>query len=196
MDDRSAPRRRARPRRDPRRITPRQAPSSSACARCPTTSVTCGSTPRLGLGELPDDLPDLPPGTVPYLPCPVDAIIRAVLEAPVGPDDVFVDLGAGVGPRSRARPSRERRAFGRRRAASASRPHGAIGVRTPGPATGALPRRRCDHDRGRRRQRLLRLRLLRPCGAGDNSRVAAGGSQTASHRPVRRGLRSPRTRRG
>lgn len=44
-----------------------------------------------------DDLPDLPLGTVPYVPCGVDAIVRAVLDAPVRPHDVFVDLGAGLG---------------------------------------------------------------------------------------------------
>lgn len=51
----------------------------------------------LGLPDTPDDLPGLPPGTVPYLPCGVDAILRVAREAPVGPHDVFVDLGAGVG---------------------------------------------------------------------------------------------------
>jgi hypothetical protein len=51
----------------------------------------------LGLPELPDDRPALPPGAVPYLPCGVDAIVRAIQEAPVRADDVFVDLGAGLG---------------------------------------------------------------------------------------------------
>lgn len=51
----------------------------------------------LGLPELPADLPGLPRGTVPYLPCDVDAIVRTVREAPVTTDDVFVDLGAGLG---------------------------------------------------------------------------------------------------
>ncbi len=51
----------------------------------------------LGLPELPADLPGLPPGTVPYLPCDVDAIVRTVCEAPVTTADVFVDLGAGLG---------------------------------------------------------------------------------------------------
>jgi SAM-dependent methyltransferase len=51
----------------------------------------------LGLPELPADLPNLPPGTVPYLPCDVDAIVHAVREAPVTRADLFVDLGAGVG---------------------------------------------------------------------------------------------------
>jgi SAM-dependent methyltransferase len=51
----------------------------------------------LALPGLPADLPDLSPGTVPYLPCDVDAIVRAVREAPVTTADVFVDLGAGLG---------------------------------------------------------------------------------------------------
>jgi hypothetical protein len=51
----------------------------------------------LGLRELPDDGDDLPRDCVPYLPCPVDAIVRVVDEAQIGARDVFVDLGAGVG---------------------------------------------------------------------------------------------------
>ncbi len=51
----------------------------------------------LGLGEVPDDGPDLPRGCVPYLPCPVDAILRAVDLASIGERDLFVDVGAGVG---------------------------------------------------------------------------------------------------
>jgi SAM-dependent methyltransferase len=51
----------------------------------------------LALPELPADLPGLPPGTVPYLPCDVDAIVHTVREAPVTAADVFVDLGAGLG---------------------------------------------------------------------------------------------------
>ena len=51
----------------------------------------------LGLGELPYDGPDLPRDCVPYLPCPVDALLRIVETAPVGAADVFVDVGSGVG---------------------------------------------------------------------------------------------------
>jgi SAM-dependent methyltransferase len=51
----------------------------------------------LGLGALPDDGPELPPGCVPYLPCGVDALIEIVDIAEVGPTDVFVDVGSGVG---------------------------------------------------------------------------------------------------
>lgn len=50
-----------------------------------------------GLGELPDDGPELPQDGVPYLPCSVDVLLRMVDQAPVGTSDVFVDVGAGVG---------------------------------------------------------------------------------------------------
>jgi SAM-dependent methyltransferase len=51
----------------------------------------------LGLGELPDDGPELPSGCVPYLPCSVDVLLRLVEQAPVRASDVFVDVGSGVG---------------------------------------------------------------------------------------------------
>jgi len=51
----------------------------------------------LGLDELPDDGPDLPEGCVPYLPCPVDDLMRIVDHAPVRASDVFVDIGSGIG---------------------------------------------------------------------------------------------------
>jgi hypothetical protein len=51
----------------------------------------------LGLGELPDDGPELPHGGVPYLPCSVDALIEVIDSAEIGPTDVFVDLGSGIG---------------------------------------------------------------------------------------------------
>jgi SAM-dependent methyltransferase len=50
-----------------------------------------------GLGEIPDDGPELPRGCAPYLPCPVDAVLRMVEQAPVRASDVFVDVGAGLG---------------------------------------------------------------------------------------------------
>ena len=46
---------------------------------------------------MPDDGPALPSGCVPYLPCPVDALLRLVEHAPVNASDVFVDVGSGVG---------------------------------------------------------------------------------------------------
>lgn len=51
----------------------------------------------LGLDELPDDGPELPRDCVPYLPCPVDALLRVVDQAPVRASDVFVDVGSGTG---------------------------------------------------------------------------------------------------
>ena len=51
----------------------------------------------LDLGAPPDDGPELPRGCVPYLPCGVDALIEIVDSAEVGPTDVFVDVGSGVG---------------------------------------------------------------------------------------------------
>ena len=49
------------------------------------------------LRELPDDDPDLPRGCVPYLPCPVDTLLRMVDLAEVEATDVFVDIGSGLG---------------------------------------------------------------------------------------------------
>lgn len=51
----------------------------------------------LGLGAIPDDGPELPPGCVPYLPAPVDALLGLVDAARVTATDVFVDIGAGPG---------------------------------------------------------------------------------------------------
>jgi SAM-dependent methyltransferase len=51
----------------------------------------------LGLGELPEDGPELPRGCVPYLPCSVNSLLRMVDQARVRPSDVFVDVGAGLG---------------------------------------------------------------------------------------------------
>src|SRR4051812_39053024 len=47
--------------------------------------------------DIPADGPALPPGGVPYLPCQVNVLLRAIDQAAIGPDDVFVDIGAGVG---------------------------------------------------------------------------------------------------
>ena len=51
----------------------------------------------LGLGAIPEDGPELPRGCVPYLPCPVDALLRLVDQARVTAADVFVDIGSGAG---------------------------------------------------------------------------------------------------
>jgi SAM-dependent methyltransferase len=50
-----------------------------------------------GLPPPPDDGPELPRGCVPYLPCPVDALLRAVDGAQVTAADRFVDVGSGAG---------------------------------------------------------------------------------------------------
>jgi hypothetical protein len=45
----------------------------------------------------PPDVPDLPRGSVPYLPCGVDEVLAMVAEVPLGAEDVLVDLGSGLG---------------------------------------------------------------------------------------------------
>src|SRR5262249_13648855 len=47
--------------------------------------------------ELPPDDPDLPRGSVPYLPSGVEEIVAMVREVPLRPDDVLVDVGSGLG---------------------------------------------------------------------------------------------------
>src|SRR5262249_12315503 len=47
--------------------------------------------------ELPDDGPELPRGCIPYLPSPVDTLLRMVELAEVRSGDVFVDVGSGLG---------------------------------------------------------------------------------------------------
>lgn len=51
----------------------------------------------LGLPELPEDEPNLPVGSVPYLPAPVEDILTLVQDAPLRAEDVLVDLGSGAG---------------------------------------------------------------------------------------------------
>jgi hypothetical protein len=52
---------------------------------------------ELGLEAPADDGPALPRGCVPYLPCPVDALVRLADLARIDRSDLFVDIGAGVG---------------------------------------------------------------------------------------------------
>lgn len=52
---------------------------------------------RLGITELPDDGAELPREGVPYLPASVDSILRFVELAQLGPSDVIVDVGSGIG---------------------------------------------------------------------------------------------------
>lgn len=47
--------------------------------------------------EVPPDDPSLPRGCVPYLPSPVSAVLAAVDRAAVTAEDVFVDVGSGLG---------------------------------------------------------------------------------------------------
>jgi SAM-dependent methyltransferase len=51
----------------------------------------------LGFERPPADIPDLPQGSVPYLPCGVNEILALVRDVPVRPEDEFVDLGSGLG---------------------------------------------------------------------------------------------------
>jgi SAM-dependent methyltransferase len=51
----------------------------------------------LALDGLPPDAPDLPRGSVPYLPCGVDEILAMLRDVPMRPDDDLVDLGSGLG---------------------------------------------------------------------------------------------------
>jgi SAM-dependent methyltransferase len=51
----------------------------------------------LGLDAIPEDGADLPRGCIPYLPCPVDTLLGAAEHAEIGPSDLFVDVGSGVG---------------------------------------------------------------------------------------------------
>ncbi len=51
----------------------------------------------LGIDELPDDGPELPPGGVPYLPCAVDDVLAILDACAVGEGARVVDLGSGLG---------------------------------------------------------------------------------------------------
>lgn len=58
---------------------------------------------RVLLGEdsldesIPEDGEDLPEGCVPYLPCPIDALLQAIGTLQLQPHDVLVDVGSGIG---------------------------------------------------------------------------------------------------
>jgi SAM-dependent methyltransferase len=52
---------------------------------------------ELGLVAVPDDGPELPRGCVPYLPCPVSALLHVIDRAEVCASDVIVDIGSGAG---------------------------------------------------------------------------------------------------
>jgi protein-L-isoaspartate O-methyltransferase len=44
-----------------------------------------------------EDGPELPRGAVPYLPCPVEAVLNVLEHARIQPSDVVVDVGSGAG---------------------------------------------------------------------------------------------------
>ncbi len=46
---------------------------------------------------LPPDGPELEPGHVPYMPCGVATLLSAIEHARITEDDVFVDIGCGLG---------------------------------------------------------------------------------------------------
>jgi SAM-dependent methyltransferase len=69
----------------------------AALLRVPPTERDAWLDLVLGLGEIPDDGPELPRDCVPYLPSSVDVLLRMVEQAPVRVSDVFVDVGSGVG---------------------------------------------------------------------------------------------------
>jgi hypothetical protein len=51
----------------------------------------------LGIDGVAEDGPALPRGCVPYLPCPVNVLLRVIEQAEVQSHDVFVDVGSGLG---------------------------------------------------------------------------------------------------
>ena len=76
---------------------PRGAALRAALAGVPPLERDAWVDRALGLGAPPDDSPALPRGCVPYLPSPVDALLRLTEHAPVRASDLFVDVGAGAG---------------------------------------------------------------------------------------------------
>jgi len=80
-----------------RAVLPRGAALRTALAAVPARDRDSWIDRALGLGAPPDDGPALPRGCVPYLPAPVDALLRLTEQASVCASDVFVDVGAGAG---------------------------------------------------------------------------------------------------
>ena len=69
----------------------------AALARVPPDDREPWIDELFGLGELPTDGPALPPGCVPYLPCSLESLQKCLELAAVQANDVFVDIGAGIG---------------------------------------------------------------------------------------------------
>lgn len=69
----------------------------SSLARLPSHARDAWVDAVLGVGDLAADEPTLPRGCTPYYPCSVDAILRAIELTELDSEDVFVDIGSGVG---------------------------------------------------------------------------------------------------
>lgn len=74
----------------------RGAALAEALAAVPLVDRDAWVDALLGIEPPPPDRA-LPAGAVPYLPCGVDEILAMLRDVPLGPGDVFVDLGAGLG---------------------------------------------------------------------------------------------------
>lgn len=57
--------------------------------------VVFGEDPNFD--ALPEDDDNLPRGCAPYLPCPVDTVLKAAESLALGPNDILIDIGAGTG---------------------------------------------------------------------------------------------------
>jgi hypothetical protein len=68
-----------------------------ALSRVPAAQRDAWVDRFLGIESVPDDGAALPRGCVPYWPCPVETVLRAIDQAGVHAGDVFVDVGSGVG---------------------------------------------------------------------------------------------------
>ncbi len=70
---------------------------SAALAQLPGPELDAWLDEYWDVQDLPADDPMLPRGCVPYLPCPAETVLEAVEAARVSAQDVFVDIGAGLG---------------------------------------------------------------------------------------------------
>lgn len=75
----------------------RGAPLFELLSSIPFIERDAWASELLGLEEPPPDVPDLPRGSVPYLPSGVEEILAMVREVPIERDDELVDLGSGLG---------------------------------------------------------------------------------------------------
>jgi SAM-dependent methyltransferase len=69
----------------------------AALEQLPETARDAWWNEQLGLEAPPEDGPSLPRGCVPYFPCSVGTVLRVIESIGIGPDDVFVDVGSGLG---------------------------------------------------------------------------------------------------